>query len=460
MMPGESSLSKGYKRTKVGVIPEEWHEGTVSDLFRVVTGTTPSTSSPEYWEDGTLLWITPTDLSTNNGQIYIFNCERKITDAAVRDYNLHRLPVGSIIVSTRAPVGYVALNRNVAYINQGCKGLIPKETVSGAEVYYSYYLKSRTSELTRMSGGSTFKELSKQSLESFPMPIPQNNECRRIATILSTVDAAIAATDEVITKTEELKRGLMQDLLSKGVDEDGRVRSEETHEFYDIQGMRVPVEWGVTKLEKAIRIYDCKHYTPHYVENGYPIIRPQNVSGGYLDLASSNFVSDEDYKILTEKHQPHYGDIIYSRNASMGIAVYVDTHEQFCIGQDMVVMTKSSSNPHFVYYCLQSEIVANQIKRLSSGSTFHRINLKNIRKMIIPNPSTDEQDSIVRTLSTIDARAKSERIYRTRLLTLKKGLMQDLLTGRKRVPLNGAGGMPGPGSQNVTACAPPPEGRP
>ena len=430
-------LPKGYKMTNIGMIPEGWDVRTISHLFRVITGTTPSTTLPEYWEEGTHVWITPADLSNHNGRVYISDSERKITDLSIKDYNLNRLPIGSIIVSTRAPVGYVAINQKEAYINQGCKGLIPKENVSGLEVYYHYYLKSKSAELRRMSGGSTFKELSKKALEHFPVPIPQSYECRQIGTILGTVDAAIAATDAVIAKTNELKRGLMQDLLTKGIDEEGQVRSEETHVFCVKQGMRVPTEWEVTTLEKAIKVFDCKHYTPQYVEKGYPIIRPQNISCGYLNISSASYVSDEDYRLLTEKHQPHYGDIVYSRNASMGIAVYVDVHERFCIGQDMVIMTESSANPHFIYYCLRSESVVNQLKRLSSGSTFHRINLKDIRNLLVPSPSTKEQESIVRFLSTTENRIKSEGIYRTHLQRLKKGLMQDLLTGRKRVPLNG-----------------------
>jgi len=103
----------------------------------------------------------------------------------------------------------------------------------------------------------------------------------------------------------------------------------------------------------------------------------------------------------------------------------------------MVIMTKSSSNTHFVYYCLRSENISSQIKRLSSGSTFHRINLKDIKNLLIPNPSIEEQDNVAKILSVIENRIKSEKSYRARLQTLKQGLMQNLLTGRTRVPLNG-----------------------
>ncbi|WP_214021458.1 restriction endonuclease subunit S [Methanoculleus sp.] len=417
-----SDIPEGYKLTKAGVIPEEWYEGTVSDLFHVVTGTTPSTSSPEYWEDGTLLWITPTDLSTNNGQLYIFNCERKITDSAVRDYNLNRLPVGSIIVSTRAPVGYVALNRKVAYINQGCKGLIPKENVSGTEVYYSYYLKSRTSELTRVSGGSTFKELSKQSLESFPIPIPQNNERRRIATILSAVDAAITATDEVIAKTEELKRGLMQVLLVKGVDEDGRVRSEETHTFCEkkvgSKTLKFPESWKFKNMGDVITL-----------KRGYDLPSDERVAGE-VPVISSSGVSGyhQEAKVCGPS-------VVTGRYGTLGEVFFIE-RDFWPLNTTLYVCNFKDNDPKFISYFLKLHLAAYQSDALSIPG----INRNFVHRLPCAVPPPPEQHHIAAVLSTIDRDLAAERDHRARLQTLKKGLMQDLLTGRKRVPLNGGEG--------------------
>jgi len=418
MMLGES-LPKGYKMTKVGIIPEEWHDGTVSDLFHVVTGTTPSTSSPEYWEDGTLLWITPTDLSMNDGQIYISNCEREITDSAVRDYNLSRLPVGSIIVSTRAPVGYVALNRNVAYINQGCKGLIPKENVSGTEVYYSYYLKSRTSELIRMSEGSTFKELSKRSLELFSIPIPQNYECKKIGSILSTVDAAIAATDEVIAKTKDLKRGLMQDLLMKGINEEGRVRSEEADAFCErtvnSTTFKFPEPWEFKAMGDIITL-----------KRGYDLPADERLAGGVPVISSSGISG---YHKETKVCGP---GVVTGRYGTLGEVFFIE-RDFWPLNTTLYVRNFKNNDPKFISYFLKLHLAVYQSDALSIPG----INRNFVHKLLCAAPPLPEQHRIAAVLSTIDHNLAAERDHRTCLQTLKKGLMQDLLTGRKRVPLNG-----------------------
>jgi len=183
----------------------------------VKTGTTPSTKKPEYWENGTINWITPTDLSKLNDRLYITYSERKITYKALRDYNLNLLPEGSIILSTRAPVGYVAVLAKEAVFNQGCKGLVPKDKTKVCSEFIAYYFKLRRQSLENLSGGSTFKELSKSMLEDFLVPLPPLEEQRKIAEILSTVDKAIERVDEAIAKTERLKKGLMQELLTKGI---------------------------------------------------------------------------------------------------------------------------------------------------------------------------------------------------------------------------------------------------
>jgi len=436
------SLPKGYKTTKVGAIPKEWRDGMISDLFRVVTGTTPSTSLPDYWEDGTHIWVTPADLSSNNGQVYILNCERKITDLAVRDYNLSCLPMGSIIVSTRAPVGYVALNRKEAYINQGCKGLIPKGETSGTEVYYYYYLKSKTSELTRMSGGSTFKELSKKSLEQFPVPIPQDYECRPIGTILSTVDAAIAATDEVIAKTEELKRGLMQDLLTKGIDEVGRVRSEETHTFCGnkvcSETLKFPESWKFKNMGDVITL-----------KRGYDLPSDERVAGG-VPVISSSGVSG--YHQEAKVCGP---GVVTGRYGTLGEVFFIE-RDFWPLNTTLYVCNFKDNDPKFISYFLKLRLATYQSDALSIPG----INRNFVHRLPCAVPPLPEQRRIAAILSTIDRDLAAELEHRAHLQTLKKGLMQALLTGRKRVPLNGAGGAACPGSQSVTTCAPPEESHP
>ncbi|MEM3629287.1 MAG: restriction endonuclease subunit S [Candidatus Bathyarchaeia archaeon] len=205
---------KEFKETEIGKIPKTWEVVKIEDVFRIETGTTPSTKVKEYWESGSIKWLTPIDLSKLNGKLHISDSERKITESALKDYNLTLMPKGSIILSTRAPVGYVAVIDDEMTFNQGCKGLIPKPNVQMDVEYYAYYLISIKKELEQFSGGSTFKELSKQTLENLRVPFPSFLEQHQIAKILSTVDKKLEVERNEKVRLERIKQGLMDLLLT------------------------------------------------------------------------------------------------------------------------------------------------------------------------------------------------------------------------------------------------------
>ncbi|HAX61399.1 MAG TPA: restriction endonuclease subunit S, partial [Elusimicrobia bacterium] len=149
---------------KILNIPKGWGVHKTADLFEVETGTTPSTKRKDYWKNGTINWFTPADLRGLDNKIEIDNSERKITELALKDSNLTLMPAETIILSTRAPVGYVALFREAATFNQGCKGLTAKDKKQTCPKFYCYYLLNKRQALQNLSSGSTFKELAKDAL--------------------------------------------------------------------------------------------------------------------------------------------------------------------------------------------------------------------------------------------------------------------------------------------------------
>ena len=205
---------KEFKETEIGRIPKEWEIKKIINLFDVQTGTTPSTKKQEYWKDGNINWITPSDMSKLHGKLFIKNSERKITEKGRKLSNLTLMPSGSIIISTRAPVGYVVIIERKATFNQGCKGLIPKNKGEINSEFYAYYLISKKRVLENSSGGSTFKELAKNILENFIIPLPPITEQQKIAEILSTVDSRLEILRKRKGKLERIKKGLMNDLLT------------------------------------------------------------------------------------------------------------------------------------------------------------------------------------------------------------------------------------------------------
>ncbi|MEM2585057.1 MAG: restriction endonuclease subunit S [Thermoproteota archaeon] len=204
---------KEFKDTEIGKIPINWEIKKVADLFSVETGTTPSTKNSEYWQEGEVNWFTPLDLSKLNGKIRIRESERKITRKALKDYNLTLIPLGSLILSTRAPVGYVAVLEEGGTFNQGCKGLIPRDK-EVESLFYAYYLLHKKDVLQNLSGGSTFKELSKTMLENVKVPLPPIVEQRAIAEILSVVDQKLEFERKERERLERIKQGLMDLLLT------------------------------------------------------------------------------------------------------------------------------------------------------------------------------------------------------------------------------------------------------
>ena len=215
----QTLLTKGightkFKMTEIEEIPEEWGTSELRKVFKIITGTTPSTKIKKYWIGGTFEWLTPKDLSQMNDNLIISPSERKVTTNALNESNLNILPEGSILISTRAPVGYVGINRVQITFNQGCKGLVPLVCEGYSSFFYAYYLKYKKEFLNSVSSGSTFKELSKERLERLVVPIPPWLEQQKIAEILTAVDNKLELLGNKKAKLEKLKKGLMGDLLT------------------------------------------------------------------------------------------------------------------------------------------------------------------------------------------------------------------------------------------------------
>lgn len=418
-----------YTHLSIEKIPQNWTKKKISDCFNVVTGTTPSTSCLSYWQSGDIDWITPDDLGKNNDCIYIDNCERKITSSAVDKCSLRLLPGYSLIVSTRAPVGYVAINRKIATINQGCKGLIAKHKNRESVEFFRYFLRYHKKELERLSAGSTFKELSKTSLASFTILYPPIQEQHKIADILSTVDVAISETDAIIAQTERLRRGLTQELFTKGI---GNVKFKMTE-----IGL-IPVEWEIKQLYDLCNlIQDGTHYPPQRVESGYPLLGVTNmINGRLLRLSSDTFISKNDFDILEKKFSLKENDIVLATvGATMGKVAIVERMEPFQIQRSVAVIRPKPEllDYNFLKYYMGSNPFQKTLWRLAGYSAQAGIYLKTISGIKIPLPSLVEQIKIAEILLVFDLYLISERLYRQRLEELKKGLMQDLLTGRVQV---------------------------
>ncbi|HCT4685811.1 TPA: restriction endonuclease subunit S [Morganella morganii] len=196
----------------------------------------------------------------------------------------------------------------------------------------------------------------------------------------------------------------------------------------------VPKGWRKDHLSSVATIIDCKHRTPAYIETGVPLISPGTIKWGALDLITPvKRVSKDEYESLMDHCIVDIGDLVMSRNQSVGIASYVDTDEPFVLGQDTVLIKPNKADSKFVFYKLQSNNVQRDIIKLAGGSTFSRINLADIRKLEIKLPPIVEQKKIAKILSTWDRAISVTKKLLTNSKQQKKALMQQLLTGKKRL---------------------------
>lgn len=410
-----------FRDTEVGRISKDWKVQRVADLFIVETGTTPSTKQSEYWENGTINWLTPSDLSKLNGKIEIKNSKRKITEKALKENNLTLMPVGSIIMSTRAPVGYVALIQEKATFNQGCKGLIIKDGKNISPKFYCYCLLSKKQELQNLSSGSTFKELSKDRLENFKLPLPPLPEQKKISEILATSDEAIQKIDEAIEKTEKLKKGLMHELLTKGIGH---------KEFKDTEIGRIPKEWAVVRLGDT-----CKQRNEIIQPKGQGHIKfigLEHIESGKIKARS--FATD--LNIKSSKFKFYIGDVLYGKLRPYLDKSAITDFEGIC-STDLIVITpdKNKSMADFLIYIIHSKKFMGHAISHTSGTNYPRTSWSAISKFKFGLPPLSEQQKISEILCTVDKKLELLRDKKEMFERIKKGLMNDLLTGKKRIKL-------------------------
>lgn len=262
----------------------------LGDVCNIVSGSTPPTNIPEYW-NGEYNWVAPNEL--NEDTKYIFSTNKKITKLAVEKAGLKLLPVGTVLLSSRAPIGKVAIAGSPMYCNQGFKNLICSDKIYNEFLYW--YLVSKKNYLNSIGRGATFKELSKTLVESVIVPLPDLRDQRSIAAILDKVDAICRKRKECIKMLDELVQARFVEMF-------GTFPANEK-------------EWKVCKIGDIVT--DVKYGTS----------RPANKNGKYKYLRMNNItydgeldISDIKYIDIPENELPKctvkFGDVLFNRTNS------------------------------------------------------------------------------------------------------------------------------------------------
>ena len=159
-----------------GEMPSDWREGTISDLGNVIGGSTPSKAKLEYYTECGIAWITPKDLSVNKNK-FIAHGADDITELGLRNSSARLMPRGTVLFSSRAPIGYIAIASGEVCTNQGFKSIVPNGSIGTAFIYY--FLIENLQTIENMASGSTFKEVSGTTMKCIPAIIPDNDTLRR-----------------------------------------------------------------------------------------------------------------------------------------------------------------------------------------------------------------------------------------------------------------------------------------
>ena len=395
-------------------IPEGWSVKKISDLGATVSGGTPDTNNPEYW-DGDVLWVTPSEVSVLQNR-FILNTERKITERGLKQSSAKLLPVNSLIICTRATIGDCCINKKPICTNQGFKNII----VKGNNVDFLYYLVTKNKhKLIRKACGSTFLEISKKDIDNLKFAIPPLAEQEKIAEILSCWDEAIEKLSDLIEQKKLLKKGLMQKLLT------GKTR---------LPGFTQP--WKTVKLGE-IGTFISGSAFPDNEQGGklgipfYKVSDMNNVKNLSYMTVSNNYVTEVQVSRLKLKPINHEAIIF----AKVGAAIFLERKRLSCnflIDNNMMAFI-----PFETPYYIKSVFDTLHLSRYVQVGALPSYNANDLKPIKITIPSDiAEQKAIADVLQSCDLEIEKLKTKLDLLKLQKKGLMQQLLTGKIRVKVD------------------------
>lgn len=204
-----------FQKLFVGNSDPTWNLGTISDLGAVVGGSTPSKSKPEYYTEEGIAWITPKDLSINKAK-FISHGENDITKLGLKNSSASIMPEGTVLFSSRAPIGYIAIASGEVTTNQGFKSVIPKPEIGTAFVYY--FLKYSLPTIKGMASGSTFKEVSGSTMKNVPAVIPDTKTLACFNEFCAPIFAQQRILEEQKQTLSALRDSLLPKLMSGEID--------------------------------------------------------------------------------------------------------------------------------------------------------------------------------------------------------------------------------------------------
>lgn len=418
----EQVVREGYKVTELGEIPVEWE---VKKVFEVINVNPENISNSTH---GNYL-IRYIDIeSVSNGKIKAYK-DLLFKEAPSRAKR--KVQKDDVLLSTVRPYlkafAKVKDKHDNLVCSTGFAVLRASEVMNSEFIFQFIFSDLFLNKLLSQMRGSNYPAVNTGDVEVAYFLVPPLKEQHKIAEILSTVDVQIENTDQRISKTKELKKCLMQQLLTKGI---GHT------EFKKTELGEIPVKWEVKRLEEVTNYVDYRGKTPTKCESGILLITAKNIKNGYIDYdVSKEFILESDYDEVMRRGKPLKGDVLFTTEAPLGNVAQVD-NENIALAQRVIKFSgnKGLDNTFLKYYML-GEMFQSVLLIKATGSTVKGIQGKQLHKINIVLPDLVEQQRIADIISSVDEQIESFEKEKEKYIELKKGLMQKLLTGEIRVKI-------------------------
>lgn len=360
-----------------------YRKAKLSDIGKIVSGATPKTKDPDNY-DGDIAWITPADLSKYNKK-YISHGARSITQKGYDSCSTQLMPKGTVLFSSRAPIGYVAIAENALCTNQGFKSIIPGNDIDSEFLYYQ--LKYLKKEIQEKGSGTTFKEISAKTLGEVFVAVPpldeQSRIVARIEELFSELDKAVDTLKTTKEQLEVYRQAVLVDIFSQE---------------YPLRQLK---EISVALSGFAFK---SKNYTP---DGKYTVIKIGNVKDGYLDFSRDKTRTNEVTDKILQKYLLKQGDCLITLTGTRGKRDYgfvsmIERQTDYLLNQRVAALRFDTmiALPEFFRYYLSSLNYRNQFFKYETGNVGQgNVGIKALCEPAVPCPPLDTQKKIVDQIS-------------------------------------------------------------
>lgn len=358
---------------------EGWEYKKIKDVALVVGGSTPKTNIDSYWGEGHF-WVTPAEL---DGSKYISKTVRTITDKAVEKTNLSLLPVGTVLLSSRAPIGKVCITKKAMYCNQGFKNLVCGERLYNEYAYY--FLKHNVSYIQSLGTGATFKEISKKVVEGIEIPVPPLSEQQHIVEELDLLSSIIEKKKAQLKELDNLAQSIFYEMFGDPI--------------INEKGWEVKKMGEIGSIERGAGISK-----KDFVEKGIPCIhygQLHTIFGATTHVHKTCIPHD----LLPKYKIAHPGDVVMAITSedvegSCKSTAWLGNYD-IIVGSDAAIFHHNINGVYISYYT-QTKAFFNEKARYANGFKVTHISTKEIEKIPIPLPPLPLQNLFASKIQSIE----------------------------------------------------------